>query len=222
LIVNLTGVVVPEIPLKLENLMLAMPSALTLRLLKALNVVAVSLANNHTMDLGPAAFEDMRSVLNDQGIVTLTQGSIVDLGRVRLIALNDLDNNNFRPEGVIGPNDIARLAASDAKPPLFAMINWGTDYVVSPAPRQIALRSALRQSAVSLVIGVHPHSASADLDLLDGGGGLSVFSLGNFMFDQNSRIASGSILEVRVFEQGTYFARLVRHPNFFESALRRR
>jgi AmmeMemoRadiSam system protein B len=218
LIVNLTGVIVPEIPLKLENLMLAMPAALTLRLLKALNVVAVSLANNHAMDLGPAAFEDMRGVLNDQGIVTLTQGSVVDLGHVRLIALTDLDNNNFRTEGVVKPTDIARLAASDAKPPLFAMINWGTDRAASPGPRQIALRSSLRQAAISLVIGVHPHSASADLDLLEGGGGLSVFSLGNFMFDQNSTVASGSILEVRVFEQGTYFARLVRHPNFFESA----
>ncbi len=222
LIVNLTGVVVPELPLKLEPMMLAMPSILTLEALKAINVVGVSLANNHTMDLGPASFDLMRRILSDVNIATMTHGEIVDFGGFRLTALTDLDNQSLRTEGVIGPDDIARLAASHAKPPLFAMVNWGTDYVNRPGPRQIELRSELRQSAVSLVIGVHPHSAASALDLLDGGGGISVHSLGNFIFDQTSRVASGSFLEVRVFEHGTYFARLVPHLNFFEAALQQR
>ena len=200
LVVNLTGVMVPEVPLQLEPMLLAMPSTMTLQALKALNVAGVSLANNHTMDLGPEFFDDMRKALADANIATITQGGIVDFGAFRLTALTDLDNRSLRTEGVIAPGDIARLAASDAKPPVFAMINWGTDYVNRPGPRQIALRSDLLQSAVSLVIGVHPHSASAGLDLLEGGGGLSVHALGNFIFDQTAPVASGSILEVRVFD----------------------
>ncbi|MBR0900277.1 AmmeMemoRadiSam system protein B [Bradyrhizobium tropiciagri] len=222
LIVNLTGVIVPEIPLKLEPMMLAMPSILTLEALKAMNIVGVSLANNHAMDLGSAAFDQMKGILSDAHITTLTQGQIVDFGGFRLTALTDLDNQSLRSEGVIGSDDIARLAASHAKPPVFAMINWGSDYVNRPDPRQIELRSELRQSAISLVIGVHPHFAALDLDLLEGGEGISVHSLGNFIFDQTSRVASGSILEVRVFTQGTYFVRLVPHRNFFEAALQQR
>jgi poly-gamma-glutamate capsule biosynthesis protein CapA/YwtB (metallophosphatase superfamily) len=100
------------------------------------------------------------------------------------------------------------------------MINWGTDYVAAPGRRQLDLREALREAAVSLILGVHPHIPARGLDLLGGGEALSVHSLGNFIFDQDARVAaSGAILEVRVFDQGTYFARLVSHRNLFQSAL---
>ena len=220
LILNLTGVVVPELPVNLESLILAMPSSLTLQWLKALNVVAVSLANNHAMDLGSEPFNAMARMLSDAGIAVLKQGSVVDLGPFRLAAFTDLDNRTGRAAGAIENGDLTRLAASSAPPPLFAMVNWGTDYEAKPGPRQLALSSALRAAAVSLVVGVHPHLAAASFDLLDGGEGLSIYALGNFLFDQDSRVASGSILEVRMFDQGTYFARLVPHPNFFESAMK--
>jgi AmmeMemoRadiSam system protein B len=219
LVANLTGVIVPELPIQLESLILAMPSVLTLEWLKALNTVAVSLANNHTMDLGAEPFDAMTHILANAGIVALRQGSIVDLGPFRLAALTDLDNRTARAGRLINNGDLAQLANSTVRPPLFAMINWGTDYEVAPGLRQLALMDSLHDAAVSLVIGVHPHVAAADVRLLGGGEGLSVYSLGNFMFDQDSKVASGSLLEVRVFDQGTYFARLIPHPNFFEESL---
>jgi poly-gamma-glutamate synthesis protein (capsule biosynthesis protein) len=115
--------------------------------------------------------------------------------------------------------DIARLAASTASPPLFVMANWGTDYVAGPARRQLALMDAFRKAAVSLMIGVHPHVTATKFDLIAGGQALSVASLGNFLFDQSGPRASGAVLEVRVFAQGTFFARLVPIPNFFEAAM---
>jgi poly-gamma-glutamate synthesis protein (capsule biosynthesis protein) len=197
---------------------LAMPTALTLEWLRALNVVAVDVANNHTMDLGPAAFEAMSRTLTDAGFVVLRHGSIVDLGPFRLAALTDLDNFTRRTDGVIGEDDIARLMRSKAKPPLFAMVNWGPDYQAAAGARERALTEALRNAAVSLIIGVHPHLAAGDFSLLGGGEALSVYSLGNLLFDQTSRRASGAILEVRAFDQGTFFARLVPIPNFLERA----
>jgi AmmeMemoRadiSam system protein B len=220
LIVNLTGIVVPELPINLDSMTLAMPTALTLEWLKSLNVVAVSLANNHTMDLGGAAFEAMARTLSDAGVVVLKSGAIVDLGPFRLTALTDLDNSTGRNEGVIEDGDIAKLANSPAKPPLFAMINWGLDYEATPGRRQLALMDGLRRAAVSLIVGVHPHVTAVDLDLLGGGQALSIYSLGNFLFDQSSPRASGSVLEVRVFDQGTFFARLVPIPNFFDNAMK--
>jgi AmmeMemoRadiSam system protein B len=218
LVVNLTGVVVPELPVGLDEGTLAMPAALTFEWLRALNVTAVSLANNHAMDLGSAAFDAMEQILTEGGIKVLKQGAIADLGSFRLAAFTDLDNRTGRSSGMIGDDDIARLAHSTARPPLFAMINWGQDYVPTPAPRQRAIVDALRQAAVSLIVGVHPHLAATDFDLLGGGQALSIHSLGNFLFDQSAPRASGSVLEVRMFEQGTFFARLVPIPNFFDSA----
>jgi len=218
LVVNLTGVMVPELPIGLDDMSLAMPSAPTLDWLRALNVTAVSLANNHTMDLGAGAFDAMTQILSGAGITVLKHGTIADLGSFRLAALTDLDNRSGRSTGLISDDDIVRVAKSAARPPLFAMVNWGQDYVASPGRRQRALTEALRQAAVSLVVGVHPHLAAADFDLLAGGQGLSIYSLGNFVFDQSAPRASGSVLEVRVFEQGTFFARLVPIPNFFDSA----
>jgi poly-gamma-glutamate capsule biosynthesis protein CapA/YwtB (metallophosphatase superfamily) len=67
---------------------------------------------------------------------------------------------------------------------------------------------------------MHPHLTAVDFDLLGGGQALSAYSLGNFLFDQSSQRASGSVLEVRIFDQGTFFARLVPIPNFFENAMK--
>jgi poly-gamma-glutamate synthesis protein (capsule biosynthesis protein) len=216
LVVNLTGVMVPEMPVNLQKMTLAMPQPLTLEWLRALNVVAVDLANNHTMDLGPAAFEAMAQALSEAGFTVLRHGSIVDIGPFRLAALTDLDNFTRRNEGMIEDRDIARLAASNARPPLFGMINWAPDYQAAAGPRERALMDALRKAAVSLIVGVHPHLAAPDFDLIGGGEGLSIYSLGNFLFDQSSQRSSGAVLEVRMFEQGTYFARLVPIPNVLE------
>jgi AmmeMemoRadiSam system protein B len=216
LIVNLTGVMVGDLPINLEPMILAMPTALTLEWLRALNVVAVSLANNHTMDLGGAAFEEMARSLADGGFAVLRHGSIVDLGGFRLAAFTDLDNRTRRASGMIEEVDIDRLARSTARPPLFAMTNWGLDYEATPSRRELQIMEAFHKAAVSLIVGVRPHVAARSFHLLGGGETLSIHSLGNFLFDQSSRRASGSILEVRVFDQGTFFARLVPIPNFLE------
>jgi poly-gamma-glutamate synthesis protein (capsule biosynthesis protein) len=71
---------------------------------------------------------------------------------------------------------------------------------------------------VSLIAGAHPHQAYQRVEALAGGETAVAYSLGNFLFDQFSDRASGAILEVRFFPQGTFFARLVPMPNFYEAA----
>jgi poly-gamma-glutamate synthesis protein (capsule biosynthesis protein) len=51
---------------------------------------------------------------------------------------------------------------------------------------------------------------------LAGGDLAEVYSLGNFLFDQSAQRSSGSMLELRVFPQGTIFTRLIPLPNYFE------
>jgi AmmeMemoRadiSam system protein B len=218
LILNLEGVAVPTVPRRLDPTQLAMPAALVRDWMKSLGVVAVSLANNHTMDFGLDAREAMARDLAALGIMVVRHGEIADLGAFRLAPLTDIDNSRGLLEGVIAEADIARLKYGTARPPLFAFVHWGTEFTATPSVRQRELAAELRRAGVALVIGAHPHVASDRLELIPGGYALSAFSLGNFLFDQKSQIASGAILELRFFAQGTFFARLVPIANIVERA----
>ena len=62
-------------------------------------------------------------------------------------------------------------------------------------------------------------SRAQGLKALAGGESLLAYSLGNFLFDQPGPQSSGAVLEVRFFPQGTFFARLIPIPNFYDRAL---
>jgi AmmeMemoRadiSam system protein B len=218
LIVNLEGVVVETMPGKIGPLTLAMPKDIVLDWLKSLNVVAVSVANNHAKDLGQNAFNQMVATLQASGLTVLRHGDIADLGRFRLVALTDIDNSAKPVENRIGDADLQSIGHSDALPPLVAFLHWGREYRSDPDHRQIALADDLRRNGVSLIIGAHSHRALPHLDALAGGQAAVAYSLGNFLFDQSEDRVSGSILELRLFPQGTFFARLVPMPNFYRVA----
>jgi AmmeMemoRadiSam system protein B len=220
LVLNLEGVVVPRIPINIGPEELAMPTPLVLDWLRAMNVVAVSVANNHAGDLGAEALDAMTRDLRAAGLTVLRHGEEADLGSFRLVALTDLDNSRQSAAGLITRGALQAIAHSAARPPLFAFLHWGTEYDPKPRPRDYEIAEALQRAVVSLIVGAHPHVATTRLELIAGGRSLMAFSLGNFLFDQTSRTASGAILEVRIFRQGTFFARFVPIPNFYEEALR--
>jgi AmmeMemoRadiSam system protein B len=220
LIVNLEGVLVEEMPSNLGKTMLAMPAELSIEWLKALNVVAVSVANNHVRDLGEAPFQEMIDMLAAAGIRVLRDGDVQDLGPFRVVALTDLNSTGERRTDLVSRDDIDRLAQASAAPPLFAFLHWGTEYEERPGARERELADGLRRSAVSLIVGAHPHRASQAIESLAGGQAQLVYSLGNFLFDQRSELVSGALLEVTLFDQGTFFTRLIPLPNFYKDALR--
>jgi len=222
LILNLEGVVVAQEHRRPDAKRLVMPARLTLEWLRALNVVAVSSANNHAMDLGRVAFDAMSRRLRRAGFVVLRHGSVVDLGALRVVALTDIDNSRGMGSGVVTPRDVAAIARTRARTPMVAFMHWGSERRVLHDDRVPALARALSRAGVGLVVGAHSHRASRRLEQLDGGRTLTVESLGNLLFDQRSPAGSGSVLEVRVFEQGTFFARLVRIPNYFDRLRRPR
>jgi poly-gamma-glutamate synthesis protein (capsule biosynthesis protein) len=218
LVLNLEGVAVPELPINLEGNTLAMPMALALNWMRALNVVAVSVANNHARDLGAEALDAMVDRIGDSGIIVLRPGAVTDLGSFRLVALSDLDNFSSIGAGAVTDEDFETLGRSEARPPLFAFLHWGTEYAVEPGEREKNIALKLQRAAVQLIVGAHSHVAGTALTARAGGQGLTAHALGNFLFDQSSRRSSGTILEVRVFDQGTFYARLVPIPNFFDRA----
>ena len=218
LIVNLEGVILPNVPEALGPMMLGMPEALTIEWLKALNVVAVGLANNHTMDLGLSGLAETHLALYAAGIPHFGQSKRLDIGRLTLVGLTDLDSNGPPYVDLIDDDLLDRLIITDATRPVVALAHWGREYATEPAQREIDLAEDMRLRGASLIVGAHPHVADGKLTALGSGETLLAYSLGNFLFDQTSQTSSGALLELRVFEQGTYFARLLPLPNLFDLA----
>jgi len=219
LVLNLEGVTVPEMPTGIGAMQIAMPADLTLDWLDRLDVVAVSIANNHSRDLGDVPRSEMATALEAADIRVLDGVDAADLGPLRALALTDLDNTGDIRTGLVTEDVVEAVTRSAAAPPLAAFMHWGTEYARIADEREDYLIDALRRAAVSLIVGAHPHVASEGLRALAGGESLLAYSLGNFLFDQPGANVSGAVLEVRFFPQGTFFARLIPIPNFYDRAL---
>jgi poly-gamma-glutamate synthesis protein (capsule biosynthesis protein) len=172
--------------------------------------------------MGTAGFAAMVDLLEANGIKAVRHGDIADLGRFRLVTLTDLDNIGTPFGNRITEEELEAVGGAGAKPPLIAFVHWGVEWQTVPTSRQMALAERLSQEGVSLIVGAHSHRALPHFAALGGGQATVAYSLGNFLFDQFNRLASGSILEVRFFADGTFFVRLVEMPNFFHYAIGRR
>lgn len=215
LIVNLEGVLLPNVPEALGHMTLGMPDALAVDWLRRLNVAGVGLANNHALDLGPSGYAETVRALKSAGIAFFGQGETLELPGLDVVGLTDLVTNGTRLD-LITPELLDRLIRPNAEKPVFAFVHWGSEYIAEPGQRERMLADEMRLRSVSAIVGSHPHVASGKIDSLAGGDAVEIYSLGNFLFDQTAARSSGSILEIRVFKQGTFYARLMPVDNFFD------
>ncbi|RST86307.1 AmmeMemoRadiSam system protein B [Aquibium carbonis] len=217
LLVNLEGVILPNVPGSLDPMTLAMPQDLAIPWLQRLNVVAASLANNHALDLGEAGLDETRQALDAAGIAHAGQGGVLQLAGLDIVALTDIGQNGTRDADLVTPELLVGLADRPADRPLVGFVHWGDEYATSPGRRELDLAQDMSRRSFAALVGGHSHIASTTMQALAGGDTLLAHSLGNFIFDQSSDRASGALLEIRTFAQGTFFARLVPLPNLFEA-----
>lgn len=216
LIVNLEGVILPNVPEAIDDMTLAMPQDLTVSWLKRLHVAGVGLANNHAMDLGASGYSETTQALSAAGIAWFGQGDALQLPGIDIVGLTDIDTNGSQKIDLLTPELLDRLARPDAAKPVVAFVHWGREYVTKPSMRETSLADAMRLRSASAIVGGHPHVASDGIMPLAGGDVAEVYSLGNFLFDQTAARSSGMLVEIRVFEQGTIFMRTIPLPNFFD------
>jgi len=170
--------------------------------LKAMNIRAVGLANNHTLDFGPDALEDTLELLRAAGIATAGAGLgpdaacsaaviPVDGVRVGLIAVTDhpaeyavaperwgvaLANMRDEPPSWL----LERVAAArEHCDVLIVFPHWGPNMSASPARWQRRAASSLRAAGADLVAG---HSAHV-FHGVGWNGGPVLFDLGDVLDD---------------------------------------
>jgi poly-gamma-glutamate synthesis protein (capsule biosynthesis protein) len=161
---------------------------------------AVSLANNHSGDLGPAALVQTMDLLAAGGVPFFGAGRdlaaahrplLIERNGLKIALLGFLD---FKPRsfeagasrpGVAWAEDeqvaadirAARAAGADLVIPF---VHWGFDEDPQPTARQRDLGRRMIDAGADLVVGGHPHLAQG-LELYKGR--LLVHSLGNLVFD---------------------------------------
>jgi AmmeMemoRadiSam system protein B len=214
LMVNLEGVLAARCPESPGPYTLCMEEALALPLLARLNIRAVSLANNHSQDLGEASWLEMGRRLAHQGIAGLTNRGVLDLGAFYLAGFTDVNNHSEGKIAQLTRDDLAELAHLPKDKPRFAFLHWGQEFANQAGPREEALVAALEDLGVEVIIGCHSHRASPLVGTRES---CRVFSLGNFLFDQEKGPVSGILLEAVFFPQGTYFLRVHPLTNLFQS-----
>ncbi len=207
LIVNLEGVITGTCPESMGPYTLCMPADPALSLLKGLNVRAVSLANNHNQDLGEEAYRDMTRRLGDGGIACLENRHVLDLGAFYLAGFTDVTNQGEEKRARLTREDLACLAHLPRDKPLLVFLHWGQEFADQPGPREEALAGLVEEMGAAVIIGCHSHRAGALTGTMKS---CRVFSLGNFLFDQDRGDVSGAVLEADFFPQGTYFLKV--HP----------
>ncbi|GAB4482771.1 MAG: capsular polyglutamate synthetase PgsA [Anaerolineae bacterium] len=139
----------------------------------------LSLANNHSRDMGVEGFAETAAALTGARIAPVYDDEVfmreINGVRVGVIGIDDTDEALSLPDLTA---DAAQAAAGVDV--LVGILHWGREYS-PPTPRQQEAARALIDAGVDAIIGSHPHVVQA---VEEYNGAPIFYSLGNFVFDQ--------------------------------------
>lgn len=157
----------------------------TADILKFANIKQVSLANNHTLNAGASGFETTKKKLEQANIQyagsqqnfdasnVLRIDSEIPLSVVALDQLVSLDQVKIK----------AQIKKEKAESRFVIMFpHWGTEYETKHNANQSNLAKEWIDAGADAVVGSHPHMVQ-DFEIYKGKP--IVYSLGNFVFDQD-------------------------------------
>jgi len=150
-----------------------------------LRLTGVSLANNHTLNQGTKGLDTTRKLLKKK--------QIAPIGDPSRVGKNDIAY--FKGEelrlAVVGAHAFANMSGTagviralkkDQHTRVIVFPHWGIEYALKHSQQQEQLARAWIDAGADAVIGAHPHVIQ-DIGVYKGKP--IVYSLGNFIFDQN-------------------------------------
>ncbi|ADI01424.1 MAG TPA: CapA family protein [Syntrophothermus lipocalidus] len=188
----------------------------------------LSIANNHALDYDTPAFEDTLRLLGEAGIRTVGGGGNITEARspvileeqglkIAFLAYTEMADIYFHPkyqrrfQATQDVGGVAPLVEADVKEDIAAVrdkvdilvlsLHWGTEYSDRPTDEQRRLAREFIDAGADIILGHHPH-------VIQGveryGRGIIAYSLGNFIFDQNQKLATkqGMMLRFKVSRGG--------------------
>ena len=188
--------------------------------LKKLGVDVVSTAGNHSLDYGFDGLSRTIDVLDSADIShvgtykTQEARDTILYKYVKDIKIAFL-NYAYGTNGISIPSDKTfciniidqnliksdiEKAKSEGADIIIASMHWGTEYSTTPNDTQNQLADFLFQNGVNIILGTHPHvlqkMEKRTVTLEDGStqDGFIIYSLGNFISDQNAANTRSSII----------------------------
>ena len=189
----------------------------------------VTLANNHIMDFGSSGVADTRKNVAAAGLGLGGAGrNIAEAGKISYLQANGTRVAIIACLGAPpGPGAWASAGGAGALPcsntyilprireakknadVVIVFPHWGIEYNRTPLASQRSLAGAWVAAGADLILGAHSHVAGA-MEEVDGH--VVLYSLGNFIFDQDFRtIAMESFLPEMTFD-GDRLVQLTLHP----------
>lgn len=161
----------------------------------------VSLANNHTLNMGQIGLSQTRQYLEVQGIGFA--GDPLKCGSDLTYKKNNFLFLAFNPSFSSGCTNDEYIATvtkvRSENPDKFLVINihWGIEYKTINSKAQEYLAHALIDAGADLIIGHHPHVVE-NIELYKNK--LIFYSLGNFIFDQyfNQNVQQGLAVDLKI------------------------
>ena len=189
--------------------------AASLDALKAAGVDAVSMANNHGMDYGPAGLQESLAIEQAKGFPVIGVGqdeeeanapfvTEVKGQKIAVFAATDILDDPLRPVWVSGPGKpglasaeephqaaLAERVAEAAKKydTVAVFLHYGTEKETCPNARQKELVQLLTDAGADIVVGGHAHRVQGAGFL---GDKAVAYGLGNFIFRVNSPASAES------------------------------
>ncbi|HET7034078.1 MAG TPA: CapA family protein [Thermomicrobiaceae bacterium] len=196
-------------------------------------VDAVSQANNHSMNFGAAGMRDTLAALDARKILHFGIGEQLDEARRPVIleakgiklALLGFDGITG---GTYGASDdsagtsplLADTLVADiqaVRPTadlVIPFIHWGIEYTLTPTDDQVAIAHQAIDAGADMVVGSHPHWVQG---VETYHGRPIVYSLGNFVFDQEWSLETKQGLIMHLVFRGTRLAGLRFVPVMIEN-----
>lgn len=188
--------------------------------LKSIGFDVLSTAGNHSLDMGYDGLCRTINVLNDADISHLgTYTSQEEQDKVLTKFVKGLKiafiNYTYGTNGIPVPSDknycvnlndkeLIKKHIDTAKSKnadiIVACMHWGTEYQTKQNSSQEELADFLIQNGVNIILGTHPHvlqpyeKKTVTLDDGSTKEGFVVYSLGNFISDQNAKYTRDSII----------------------------
>jgi poly-gamma-glutamate synthesis protein (capsule biosynthesis protein) len=196
--------------------------------IKDAGVDVVSLANNHVGDWGREAFEDTMRRLrrasvqyagagwNKAEAISATSFDVKGK-RVGYLAFSDVGPTGLAAGDAASGIAIASVEvvqsavrqAKEANDILVVSFHFGDEYQQNPSKRQRTLARAAIDAGARIVVGHHPHVVQS-VEEYDGG--VIMYSLGNFIFDQNFSEDTMSGMMVKIEFEGDKIAAIIPMP----------
>lgn len=193
--------------------------------LKRAGFSIVTLANNHIMDFGSAALSQTLQHLDSSGVLHTGAGlSLADARREAVLTVKGV-KVAFLAYSITLPTEFYAAPSAPGAAPgylryfrediskakksadyVVVSFHWGSECAAAPHPYQTAAAHAAIDAGAAVVLGHHPHVLQGIELYRDG---IIFYSLGNFAFGSNSRVADRSMIARITLDKGVKAAELL-------------